>query len=125
MTDSAGNPLKHSGMKNGVWSRVWIPGGVRELCGRCFQEFSHLCHVTFGSSSSLERIGVSCFESTRVEELSIPNGVRELSDECFKGRQSFCSVTFESSSRLERIGANIASSDSNVSPSEGNYSYPD
>ena len=31
-----------------------------------------------GSSSSLERIGVSCFEESGAEEVSIPDGVREF-----------------------------------------------
>ena len=35
-------------------------------------------------SSSLERIGVSCFEGSGVEEVSIPDGVRELCEGCFR-----------------------------------------
>ena len=35
--------------------------------------------MNFGSFSLLERMGVSCFEGSGVEEeVSIPNGVREL-----------------------------------------------
>ena len=41
--------------------------------------------MNFGSSSSLERIGVSCFVYSGVEGVSIPDGVRELCD-YFSGR---------------------------------------
>ena len=60
--------------------------------------------MTFGSSSSLERIGVSCFEGTRVEEVRIPDSVRELCDSCFKWCSHLRQVTFGSSSSLERVG---------------------
>ena len=36
--------------------------------------------MTFGSSSSLERIGVSCFDGTGVEAVSIPDSVCELDE---------------------------------------------
>ena len=60
--------------------------------------------MTFGPSSSLERIGVSCFESSGVEEVSVPDSVRELCDGCFKGCLSLRRVTFGPSPSLERIG---------------------
>ena len=84
---------------------VSIPNNVRELCDRCFHGCRCLRLVTFGSSSSLERIGAACFEGSRVEEVSIPNSVRELCDGCFQGCESLHRVTFGSSSSLERIGA--------------------
>ena len=88
----------------GVLSSVCIPGCVRELCDNCFKGHRSLRRVTFGSSSLLERIGVSCFEGTGVEEVGIPDGVRDLCDCCFKGCKNFRHVTFGSSSLLERIG---------------------
>ena len=75
-----------------------IPDGVREFCDRCFNECKSLRRVTFGSSSSLERIGDSCFDFSGVEEVSIPDGVRELRDRCFKGCESLRWMTFGSSS---------------------------
>ena len=60
--------------------------------------------MNFGSSSSLELIGVSCFESSGVEEVSIPDSVRELCDRCFYECKSLRRVNFGSSSSLERIG---------------------
>ena len=63
-----------------------------------------VCRVTFGASSSLERIGVECFQETGVEEVSIPDGVRELCDRCFCECKKLRRVTFGSSSSLERIG---------------------
>ena len=81
-----------------------IPDGVRELCDGCFKGCKSLRRVTFGPSSSLERIGVSCFEQTGVEEVSVPDRVLELCERCFKGCKSLRRVTFGSSSSLERIG---------------------
>ena len=51
---------------------VSIPNHVRELYDCCFQGCRSLCRVTFGSSSSIERIGVSCFKRCGVEEVNIP-----------------------------------------------------
>ena len=83
---------------------VSIPNNVRELCDCCFYECESLRRVTFGSSSSLERIGVSCFVGSGVEEVSIPDGVRELCDHCFYECKRLRRVNFGSSSSLERIG---------------------
>ena len=83
---------------------VFVPADIRELCDGCFKEHWSLRRVTFGPSSSLERIGVSCFEGTGVEEVSVPDGVRELCDGCFKGCKGLQRVTFGRSSLLERIG---------------------
>ena len=62
----------------GVLSSVCVPDIVRELCDDCFKGCSSLRRVTFGPSSSLERIGVSCFEESGVEEVSVSDSVREL-----------------------------------------------
>ena len=51
-----------------------------QLSDGCFEECDSLRRVTLGYSSSLERIGVDCFEGSDVEELRIPNSVRELCD---------------------------------------------
>ena len=48
---------------------IRIPDSVRELCAGCFKGCSSLRRATFGPSSSLERIGVSCFEGTGVHVL--------------------------------------------------------
>ena len=60
--------------------------------------------MNFGSSSSLEWIGVSCFERSGIEDVSIPDSVRVLCDRCFYACSSLRRVTFGSSSSLERIG---------------------
>ena len=60
--------------------------------------------MTFGPSSSLERIGVSSFEDSGVEEVSVPDSVHELCNGCFKDCSSLHRVTFGYSSLLERIG---------------------
>ena len=60
--------------------------------------------MTFGSSSSLERIGVYCFEGSGVEELSIPGGLCELCDNSFGWCEGLRRVNFGSSSSLARIG---------------------
>ena len=64
---------------------VSIPNNVSELCDGCFKGCKGLHRVTFGPSSSLERIGVSCFEGSGVKAVSVPDSVRELCDGCFKG----------------------------------------
>ena len=83
---------------------VSIPNNVRELCGGCFKGCKNLRRVSFGSSSSLERIGIECFQASGVEEVSIPESVRELCDRCFSGCVSLRRVNFGSSSSLEQIG---------------------
>ena len=93
---------------------VSVPDGFHKLCDGCFKGCSSLRRVTFGPSSSLERIGVEAFGAVHgvcqstpcgLEEISIPDGVRELCDGCFKGCSSLRRVTFGPSSSLERIGA--------------------
>ena len=90
----------------GDLSSVSIPDSVCELCDHCFEDCKNLRRVTFGSSSSLERIGVCCFCGSGVEEVSIPDSVYELCDRCFEGCERLRRVTFGSSSSLERIGFN-------------------
>ena len=48
----------------GFLSSVCIPDSVRELCDQCFQGRKSLHRVTFGPSSSLERIGFQAFRAT-------------------------------------------------------------
>ena len=43
-----------------------------ELCDGCFSGCKSPRRVTFGTSSALERIGVWCFQGTRVEDVSVP-----------------------------------------------------
>ena len=83
---------------------VSIPNSVTELCDGCFRWCESLRRVTFGPSSSLERIGVACFVHSGVEEFDVPDSVRELCDDCFYVCESLHRVTFGSSSSLERIG---------------------
>ena len=51
---------------------VSIPSNMSELCDGCFLGCKSLRRVAFGSSSSLEVIGVSCFHWARVEEVRNP-----------------------------------------------------
>ena len=107
----------HGANRGLCWSSTWmgrafqqlrevsIPNNVCELCDRCFDKCASLRRVNFGSSSSLERIGVECFKNSGVEDVSIPDGVRELCDRCFCECASLRLVNFGSSSSLERIGA--------------------
>ena len=97
----------------GFLSSVRIPDSVSELCDGCFKGCRSLRRVTFGPSSSLERIGVEAFGVVSgggkptpcgLVEINIPDGVRELCDGCFKGCRSLRCVTFGPSSSLERIG---------------------
>ena len=84
---------------------IRIPDCVREMCEGCFQGCENLRRVTFGPSSSLKRIGASCFKNTGVEYIVIPDGVRELCEGCFQGCGCLWRVTFGPASSLERFGA--------------------
>ena len=68
----------------GALLSVCIPDSVRELCDRCFYKCESLRRVMFGPCSSLERIGVSCFAESGVEEMGIPDAVggRLLAKNC-------------------------------------------
>ena len=85
-------------------AEVSIPDSVRELRDDCFRRCNRLRRVLFGCSSSLGRIGDSCFVFSDVEDVSIPDGVRELCDHCFYDCESLRGVNFCSSSSLEQIG---------------------
>ena len=45
---------------------IRVPDSVRELCDKCFFECECLYRVTFGVSSSLERIGTAALRGTAV-----------------------------------------------------------
>ena len=95
----------HRANSGSCWSSTWmgralqqlrnvsIPNNVRELCDRCFCKCQSLRRVNFGSSSSLERIGVGCFEESCVEAVSIPDCVRELCDCRFRGCKKKCPMS--------------------------------
>ena len=88
---------------NIVIAEVRIPDSVRELCDHCFMNCP-VCRVTFGPSSSVERIGVHCMAGTRIREVSIPDSVRQLCDHCFYRCTLLSLVIFGQSSSLEVIG---------------------
>ena len=93
------------------WSgveEVSVPNSVRELCEGCFKACRRLRRVTFGPSSSLERIGVEPLRALQdgwgrstlcgLVEMNIHDGARKLCEGCFKGCSSLCRVTFGPSS---------------------------
>ena len=82
---------------------VTIPDTVREICDECFSGCSSLRRVTFGASSTLERLGRRWLAGTQVEEVTIPDTVREICDRCFSGCSCGLRVTFGPSC-LERLG---------------------
>ena len=88
----------------GQIQEVSIADNASELCDGCFKVCKSLRCVTFGSSSSLERIGVSCFQGTAIVEAAIPDGARELCDFAFYECKSLFCVKFGFASSLERIG---------------------
>ena len=83
---------------------VHIPDNVRELCDRCFYGCTGLRRVTFGPSSSVERLGVQWITYTHISEVAIPDSVREICDRCFFGCRHLNRITFSPSSSVERIG---------------------
>ena len=82
------------------FQEISFSNSVRELSDKCFRGCRNLRRVRFGSSSSLERIGISCFEWSAVEEVSIPDSVRELCHSCFSKCHRLRRVMFGSSSSL-------------------------
>ena len=62
---------------------ISIPDSVRELCDDCFKGCWSLRRVTFGPSSSLERIGARCFYGCALVECEIPASVRAIGGGAF------------------------------------------
>ena len=60
-----------------------------KLCDRCFQWCLSLYRVTFGSSSSLERIGTLCFSGSGLIGFGMPSTVRAIGGGAF----SECSLS--------------------------------
>ena len=86
-----------------------IPDTVREICDESFSRCSSLRRVTFGSSSTLERVGGGWLAGTEVEEIMLPDTVREVCNRCFSGCSTRLRVTF-GSSLLERLDRRTLSS---------------
>ena len=86
-----------------LWS-VSIPDAVEDLCEKCFYECKNLSHVTFGTSSSLKRIGIEAFSKCGLTSIHIPDSVEEFCEKCFAQCESLSRVTFGTSSSLKRIG---------------------
>ena len=71
-----------------LWCGDWIAffGEIQDvsmpnnMSDGCFLRCRSLRPVTFGPCSLLERISVSCFQETGVEEVFVPDCVRELCD---------------------------------------------
>ena len=82
-----------------------IPDNVVEVGKGCFSECRSLRSVTFGASSTVERICEWAFRKTSLECLSIPDSVVEVGNWCFYDCKSLQSVTFGVSSQLERFCA--------------------
>ena len=88
----------------GKQTKIVFPDSVRELCDRAFYKCSCLSRVSFGSSPSLERIGVAAFSKSSLRTFSIPRSVRELGDECFCDCSSLWDVELGQDSSLEHVG---------------------
>ena len=97
------NLEKACGLIQNVCSVV-IPDSVREICDRCFIECKSLYSVTFGESTHIERLGISCFESTGIRDIVIPDSVRDIGERCFAYCKNLSRLKLSDSSCLERIG---------------------
>ena len=62
---------------------VAVPDSVRELCDSCFKRCSSLRRVTFGPSSSLDRVGALCFHGCALVEFEIPVSVQAIGGGAF------------------------------------------
>ena len=84
---------------------ISIPNSVTEIADNCFKGWKNLSTVSFGSSSTLVRVGKEAFARTSIHEIRIPDCVEEICDSCFDECKSLSRVTFGPSSSLKRIGA--------------------
>ena len=91
-----------------------IPERVGELYPKCFSESRSLSHVTFGGSSTLERISIDVFSCSEPNEIHLPNHVRDITRNPVKScpthfhRMTSCSTSFlfeVSSSRLNHVSS--------------------
>ena len=75
-----------------------------EIGADAFCECKKLREVIFGEESRLEKIGQSCFYSTRIESIVIPKGVEEIRSYAFCRCEMLKEVALEEGSRLKIIG---------------------
>ena len=59
---------------------ISIPNSVTEIADNCFKEWKNLSTVSFGSSSSLRRLGKEAFAGTSLREIHIPDSAEEICD---------------------------------------------
>lgn len=55
-----------------------LPSSLRELRSFAFAECEKLCSVIFAENSCLEKLGDSCFDCTRITNLSLPSSIKEI-----------------------------------------------
>ena len=84
---------------------ISIPNSVTEIADNCFKEWKNLSTVSFGSSSTLVRVGKEAFANSGLTEISIPDSVKVIDDSCFSCCSCLLRVIFGTNSTLERIGA--------------------
>ena len=80
------------------------PNSIREICDCCFIECKSLYSVKFGESARIERLGISCFESTGIREIVIPYSVPDIGERSFAYCENLSRLKLSNSSLLNRIG---------------------
>ena len=90
-------------------SEVVVPANVEYIGKGCFMGQKSISRVTFGTPSTLKRLGKSAFRGCGIGKLLIPSSVVEIGDDCFLGCEELVSVTFGEPSELKRIGRNAFS----------------
>ena len=77
--------LEHSAFKNTGVRRVFLPEGLREIGGNCFDECWELAEISF--PSTLEAIGPAAFRRCgKLRSVILPEGVTAVENETF----AFC-----------------------------------
>jgi len=74
---------------------ISLPSSLETISASAFWGFRHLSHVTFGTNSHLNYIGISAFSATCLDVLTIPAGVYTIGNNAFE-IPSYCltDITF-------------------------------
>ena len=87
--------------------KLTIPDSVVEIRRFAFAQTYALTTVTFGSNSSLSRIGVEAFAYSGLTSITIPQNVNAIAQYAFKDCASLSTVTFAAGSELTSLSAYV------------------
>lgn len=86
-------------------TKIVIGKDVTEIPDHSFYSFP-ITEVTFSKNSTLETIGFSAFDKTKLKSIQIPASVKIIKQQAFSNCSKLESITFEENSNLTDIGLN-------------------